>query len=153
MRDWSFDAADEPSIRAQHRKVSQRLGFQVLVCHHSVERGQKQDTHTHTHTLFALQHVQTVFSVRLPQTANFCQVCRLNLVFSFQEGVGWWWWLVCEFVNISVSVNVNDVKEMSRWRGEKKRREERWCWVHQEEAESDASPCSCSQTPTLFLLE
>lgn len=68
-------------------------GGNVLMCNHSKERGQKQDTHTHTQSLHC--NMRKLFSVCLPQPTNFCQRCRLNLGFSFLmrliiKMVAWW---------------------------------------------------------------
>lgn len=110
----SFNATNKPSISAQHRKVLCNIwAFRWWCADVSSFRGKRTESgHTHTlstHTLFALPHAQTMFSVGLQQTADFCQQCRLNLVvFSFwdegQDMVAWWWYrlFLTEYVFMSV---------------------------------------------------
>lgn len=61
----------------------------------------RKEDRNRTHTQFALQHAQTMVSVRLPQTTNFCQQCRLNHRFSGGRANvrQWHKWLYHLFLN------------------------------------------------------
>lgn len=116
------NATSKPSIRAQNRKVLCNIRAFRWWCADVSPFWGKRTESGHTHTLFALQHAQTMFSVRLPQMSYFCQQCRLNLVFSFGVRANMRRWHDCVIICfwVYVSVYVRDVKEMSRWRERKR---------------------------------